>query len=239
MLRLCSILGQHIDLQGERSYVLGRGADCDIVVEDKASSRRHARIDVGKVADMASIADLKSHNGTYVDEQRIRGATPLAVGARIRIGATVYQVVREDCDDEVSLLDTGTQAMEQLALGPDVSAEILRVIRKDGESELAGQLGAISVTDQLQILSQTNRSGTVHLSLDVGRAKIEIRGGTIVSATFAELVGEPALQMIAKERTGRFRLVETDEECLRTIRTPTTQLLLSLCLDMGSGRTRG
>ena len=65
MLRLCTIDGRHVDLESGETYVMGRSADCDIVVEDRASSRRHARVQVGTTDDTASIEDLDSRNALY------------------------------------------------------------------------------------------------------------------------------------------------------------------------------
>lgn len=235
MLRLCTIDGRQVDLEGGETYVLGRSADCDVVVEDRASSRRHARIEVGTMDHVASIADLKSRNGTYLNDQRVRKATQLQAGDRIRIGATLCLVVKADDDEpedeDAPLIDTKTRAMEHLGLDMPVSTEILRVVRKDGETapEFAGQLGAMNVVDLLQMLVQTNRSGTVHLALESGEARVEIRQGEIVSALFSDLTGIPALQMLARLRKGLFWLVESEAACTRTVRVPTTVLLLELC----------
>src|SRR5262249_39328180 len=51
------------------SYVLGRSADCDVILETGRVSRRHARIVVSENG--ATIEDLRSANGTYVNGARI------------------------------------------------------------------------------------------------------------------------------------------------------------------------
>ncbi|MHC4957828.1 MAG: FHA domain-containing protein [Planctomycetota bacterium] len=234
MLRLCTVLGWHVDLERGQSYVLGRGADCDVLVEDRISSRHHARISVASAADVATIVDLDSRNGTYVNDRPIAGSTPLRAGDRIRIGATVYLMAQDDAVvDDVPLMAAETTAMDRLALGEKVSSELMRVFRKDGDSspELAGQIGVLSVVELLQSLSQSNRSGTLHFALEAGEATIEMRDGQIVSASFEELSGVPALQMLAKRGTGLFWLVDSGTECPRTIHEPTTRLLLDLCWD--------
>lgn len=65
--------------------VIGRGSDCDIVIDDPGISRRHLQIDI---TDNAVIArDLGSTNGTYVEGHQVPAAT-LLDGNTITIGRT-------------------------------------------------------------------------------------------------------------------------------------------------------
>lgn len=68
------------------SYVIGRSAVCQLVIDDARASRRHARIVVGKGA--VSIEDLGSINGVFVNGHRVQGKQPLEDGDRIGIGGT-------------------------------------------------------------------------------------------------------------------------------------------------------
>jgi hypothetical protein len=61
---------------------LGRGADVDIRLDDPSVSRAHAEITVGTPA---SIRDLGSTNGTFVDGSKVREAA-LLDGSRITLG---------------------------------------------------------------------------------------------------------------------------------------------------------
>ncbi len=63
-------------------------------------SRRHARIIVR--GDSASVEDLGSKNGTYVDEVKITAATPLASGALIRFGS-IAVTFRIDLLDDTTM----------------------------------------------------------------------------------------------------------------------------------------
>jgi hypothetical protein len=69
--------------------VIGRGDDADIVLDDPGVSRKHAEIRV--TADgphlVATLRDLGSTNGTFVEAERIT-ATQLAEGAAITLGRT-------------------------------------------------------------------------------------------------------------------------------------------------------
>ncbi len=70
-------------------FVIGRGSEADIRINDKGISRQHARIVVAGTPEspQISIEDLGSTNGISVNGQRVRSAL-LGEGARIEIGNT-------------------------------------------------------------------------------------------------------------------------------------------------------
>jgi len=65
---------------------LGRGADNDIVLPAEGVSRHHARLQATSLG--WEVEDLGGINGTFVQDRRLRAndPTPLAPGARVRIG---------------------------------------------------------------------------------------------------------------------------------------------------------
>jgi hypothetical protein len=62
---------------------LGRG-DVEIVLEDPFASSQHARIE--RQGGAVVLEDLGSTNGTYLNDELLRGPQPLHSGDRIRIG---------------------------------------------------------------------------------------------------------------------------------------------------------
>ena len=64
--------------------LLGRGEQADIVLEDSFASSRHARL--VPHGDVIVLEDLGSTNGTYLNDEPLRGPQPLHPGDRIRIG---------------------------------------------------------------------------------------------------------------------------------------------------------
>ena len=68
------------------TVVLGRGSGCDIVLDQPTVSKRHAQLSVARAGDVA-VADLGSHNGTWVgglpvvDPVALDGAVPMRLGA--------------------------------------------------------------------------------------------------------------------------------------------------------------
>ncbi len=69
--------------------VVGRGDEADIVLDDPGISRRHAEIRVTTDGPhlVATLTDLGSTNGTYVDGDLVR-SVPLPDGAAITLGRT-------------------------------------------------------------------------------------------------------------------------------------------------------
>lgn len=68
----------------DQPVLIGRGAACDLTIEDPAASRQHAQVEVRD--DQARLTDLKSTNGTYVDGRRVLGSVALKDGSLIQIG---------------------------------------------------------------------------------------------------------------------------------------------------------
>jgi predicted component of type VI protein secretion system len=63
---------------------------CDIVLPDPDVSRRHAVI---RTLDSGlAIEDLGSTNGTYVNDQRLKGIAELQQGDRVRFGNTIWEL---------------------------------------------------------------------------------------------------------------------------------------------------
>jgi predicted Zn finger-like uncharacterized protein len=69
--------------------VIGR-SEADLVLNDTEVSRRHAQIELKGGA--VILRDLKSTNGTYINEQRI-SMQPLENQAEFRVGATTIMVI--------------------------------------------------------------------------------------------------------------------------------------------------
>ncbi len=70
-----------------RTWIIGSGADCDMVVAQPRVSGRHCRFT--ELADGYLVEDLGSSNGTYVNGERIAEATRVSAGDRITLGAIV------------------------------------------------------------------------------------------------------------------------------------------------------
>lgn len=74
-----------------RTITVGRVQGNDIVLEDSALSRQHARFDV--TPDGIWLADLGSLNGIFLNDQRVGEPCPLQLGDVVRLGRTSMTVV--------------------------------------------------------------------------------------------------------------------------------------------------
>lgn len=70
--------------------MIGRGGDCQLLLDDDYVSTRHARVVAGETA--VYIEDLGSTNGTYVNGMRITAPTTITLQDTVRIGKTVLKL---------------------------------------------------------------------------------------------------------------------------------------------------
>jgi hypothetical protein len=217
MAHLITVAGSKIPLQGGQSYLFGRGRRCDVVVDDSACSRKHARIALSHRGDLAYLEDLHSRNGSFVNGERVGGRAPLEDGSRIRLGATVFLVrLREESEDE--LTDTGTTAFEEAGLGAEIQG---------------GELSAYGALDLLKLLLHGHSDLTLHVALPDGAARVELRGGEIVAALCGGLDGFNALVKLGRAGAGIFWVTESSEPVERNVKQPTSHLLAELARCIG------
>jgi diguanylate cyclase (GGDEF)-like protein len=80
----------------DASYIIGRNPEkANIVLNDRAVSAMHTRIDYDARQGAFHITDLKSKNGIWVNSRRIE-ASPLSPGDKIFIGKTILKFKLED-----------------------------------------------------------------------------------------------------------------------------------------------
>ncbi len=82
--------GQRVPLTGK--IVIGRDRSCDIVIDNKLVSKRHAMIQ--KIKGDYFVTDLKSTNGTFVNGERVPDGkyVRLEPGARIKVGKSLLKL---------------------------------------------------------------------------------------------------------------------------------------------------
>lgn len=74
------------------SMTVGRGADCELRLDDTYASTQHARI-FGRNGAWY-VEDLGSTNGTFVNDQKLAAPAQVQPGDKIRIGTTVMELRR-------------------------------------------------------------------------------------------------------------------------------------------------
>ena len=81
--------GLSADLSGG-VIMIGRSADCQLILEDDYVSTRHAR--VVSSPNGIYVEDLGSTNGSYVNGQRITAPTTITLADSVRIGKTMMRL---------------------------------------------------------------------------------------------------------------------------------------------------
>jgi hypothetical protein len=128
------------------SLIIGRASSADVVVEDSALSRQHARIFLQNGELM--VEDLGSRNGTIVNDELISGPTPLEVGDEVRLaGSRICIEDDERGSPEPARLET---VMTRPMGGPQELQE--RWESLEGEAELR------SFAERLKILDEAHRA---------------------------------------------------------------------------------
>src|SRR3954452_18710274 len=112
---------------------IGRDPGDGLAILDPEISRRHARIEPG--GDGATVTDLGSTNGTYVNDQPIEAPRTLRPGDRIRVGTTVVEL---RSDAQVAAQPSAVVAMPQV---PAAEA----VLEPVPERELSGAFEAPAI----------------------------------------------------------------------------------------------
>ena len=104
-----------IAIENERRLTIGRGKENDMVLEDPATSRRHAEI--FHALDGFYVRDLDSHYGVFVNKVKINNPFHLSHGNRIIIGNTLiyfsYPVSETVFTNTFQATDTPTPTMEE------------------------------------------------------------------------------------------------------------------------------
>jgi pSer/pThr/pTyr-binding forkhead associated (FHA) protein len=116
---LASFLVRNGALKGQRLAVktpvvnIGRADYNDLIFPDESVSTTHAKLQ--RREGVWVLVDLDSTNGTFVDEEQVKGEAPLAPGANVRFGEVA--VIFEPTDDGAAVAKGGgTRMMEVLSL---------------------------------------------------------------------------------------------------------------------------
>ena len=187
--------GARFDLTGQPLAVtIGRETGNFVQLEDHEVSRRHAEI--RRVGDTLVLGDLKSSNGTFLNDRRVERAE-LSSGDRIRIGRTVL-VYAKDHDDEqaIGLVDiVGGEADGD-------GSRIVRTMREEDSIALAAPEDSQNhwlarARSNLQVMYRTSLAVSHTLDID-------------------ELLGR-ILQLV-------FEWVEADRGCIMLVDAETKEL---------------
>lgn len=86
----------------DRAVVIGRAPESDLVLEDGEVSGQHARVTPSPDGS-ATVEDLESTNGTFINENELEGPSRLDPGDELLVGVSVLQLrTRQDIASRAS-----------------------------------------------------------------------------------------------------------------------------------------
>ncbi len=120
---------------GKNTWLLGRGEDCDIRVNENSVSRKHAKIDPTPTGYVVN--DLGSTNGTFVNDVVTGGNYLLRDGDYLRVGNCIYRYlgggnIESEYHEEIyrlTIMDGLTQIHNQRYLLDFLERELARSSR--------------------------------------------------------------------------------------------------------------
>jgi predicted component of type VI protein secretion system len=124
--------GDAIELPRDRPLLIGRGPDCDIIVDSAIASRTHCSVSITPRG--VVVEDLKSSNGVFVNGERVKGTRELLVGDRMAVGnevLTLYSFGAPNLAQEKSKRPTARDLDREKAGPPSSMRERLPVDEAD------------------------------------------------------------------------------------------------------------
>lgn len=176
-IRVLSGSSQGLEVTLGAGMIFGRADTCDIQLQDPRVGRRHAEII--KVDEAWGIRDLKSHNGTFVNETEVT-ASALRDGDRIRIVDEVMVFLGEE--GPAHEFQAGNPAMTMI---DDGTAPVRAAVRAE-EQKAAAAVAAWP--DREQMLRAVEAIETMSKSFHVAKTPEELFTG--LEQTFMETYTE-------------------------------------------------
>lgn len=193
--------GTTLPLEGER-FVMGRNADCHVVLNVPAVSREHAVI--RKIQGKYFIEDMKSRNGTFVNNQEVTARTQLKDNDRIKI-----------CDNLMAFSDgQGPRP----ALPAEIRRGIADLPEEDDEEEVASSStveATISTGSSSKQILETQPADKLAMLLELGAELTQ----TFNVETLLPKIVDSLFQVFRQADRGFIILAEEDKLIPKVIKT--------------------
>ncbi len=210
-----------IRLQPNQHITIGREKYNDVVLNDLLVSRQHAEISWKK--DQFVIKDLKSRNGTYVNNKQIT-TKGLTEGDVIKIGGYEFTLrTATHMDVEQFLLrEKVRMSTQQTLTGSDLGLRF-------SDKGFSGSLAALSMEEIVQTLSQCLKTGvlTIKKPKEVEHSGfLYFENGEIVHGEMDGLDGLDAVLHIINLNEGQFEFQNDIAPLSHTVEQSTISILL-------------
>jgi DNA-binding response OmpR family regulator len=115
---------------GRQRTIIGRHADCDIVLPDRLVSRHHAHIVWNPQEQTYILEDLQSKNGTFINGQELTAAHMLKDGDEIQI-ALRFKLAFVDAGETAPLTFDVAEPFERLRIEDDTRQVLINNVVLD------------------------------------------------------------------------------------------------------------
>jgi len=182
---------------GEPVCLIGRDADCQVIIDDRQTSRHHARI--SRTEQGYVLEDLDSKNGTFLNGQPLTGRAVLTDGDEIGI-ALAGRLAFVDAGATAPLL---SRTRQQAHIRIDSASKQVWAAGKEIDPPL-------SLAQYRLLLLLYERAGQV-----VGRDEVVL---AVWAEDEAEGVSEQAIDALARRLRERIAEADPDHEYVITVR---------------------
>lgn len=114
--------------------IVGRGADCSLVLADDTVSHLHAKVTMRSA--WVDVEDLDSSNGTWINGVEVSGTMPAPVGAWVQFGGVVRVVVMSADGTYATLADPEWVQRAQAAQAPPTAVGASMPSQSQGPTSL-------------------------------------------------------------------------------------------------------
>jgi two-component system nitrogen regulation response regulator GlnG len=182
------------------SFQVGKSAECDLVLNDEAVSRRHLEVVVQD--DRIEVRDLESKNGSYYLGARFQ-RIQVVVGAQITIGSTLLAILASRGREEpLYPSDRFGRLVGQSVVMRRLFAELERLSRTDASIVLSGETGTGKDLAAQAVHGASKRSERPFVVCDIAA----ISGHLIEAELFGHVQG--AFTGADRDRAGAFELAD-------------------------------
>ena len=219
MLRLTTLVNGAREIRPleDGAWFIGRGPQCRVRLDFPDVSERHALLTVSR--GVASIKDLRSANGTYVNGEPLTDEVQLGGGDVVQIGESLLRVSNEDVEErapesapeETSAFLPEEDALEQPAPEADPLRELRRSVQEQIQHELLKRLDmkrlTLSGVDQAeleakarntigQIVDEVMANGRLPAEIDPGRLEVDVFNEAMRLGPLEELLADDTVSEI-------------------------------------------
>ena len=219
MLRLTTLVNGAREIRPleDGAWFIGRGPHCRVRLDFPDVSERHALLTVSR--GVASIKDLRSANGTYVNGEPLTDEVQLGGGDVVQIGESLLRVSNEDVEErapesapeETSAFLQEEDALEQPAPEADPLRELRRSVQEQIQHELLKRLDmkrlTLSGVDQAeleakarntigQIVDEVMANGRLPAEIDPGRLEVDVFNEAMRLGPLEELLADDTVSEI-------------------------------------------